>query len=220
MAGFRWVRAAPARVGHDRGNTGVDARPLSLLLVALTVLAAACADDRWDPVPGAEEGEKSSPEVRADRRLYDGAPPIIPHDNFGVDCSNCHDAQGISVPGVGFAPASPHDDTPEAGATQRCRQCHVFATTDRSFVANAFQGLEQNLGSGGRLYPGAPPTIPHKILMRENCKACHSGPGAREDIRTSHPQRSRCRQCHVPVQTRDEFVENGFGRGPNPGKKQ
>jgi cytochrome c-type protein NapB len=39
--------------------------------------------------------------------------------------------------------------------------------------------------------------------MRENCAACHSGPGARAEIITTHPERVRCRQCHVPVTTRE-----------------
>jgi cytochrome c-type protein NapB len=74
-------------------------------------------------------------------------------------------------------------------------------------VANSFQGLEQGLRFGERLYPGAPPTIPHRLLMRENCGACHVGPGARAGIVTSHPERVRCRQCHVAVLTREEYGE-------------
>ncbi len=174
-----------------------------LLLLSLIPFFAGCSDHRWDSVPGTEDALKSSAAVRAARRLYDGAPPTIPHDNFGVACSGCHDSDGISVSGLGFAPASPHDDTREEGAAQRCRQCHVFVTTNELFVANAFQGLEQDMRAGGRLYTGAPPTIPHKIFMRENCAACHTGPAAREEIRTSHPERTRCRQCHVPVRTRE-----------------
>ena len=188
---------------------------------SLILSTSACADDRWDPVPSAGDAVKSSAEIRADRRLYDGAPPTIPHDNVGVACSSCHDTDGIAVPGLGFAPASPHDDTREAGAAQRCRQCHVFVTTDRLFVANGFQGLEQDLRGGGRLYDGAPPTLPHRVFMRENCPACHTGPGAREEIRTSHPERDRCRQCHVPVQTRELFVGSAVGdQGPESGGTQ
>jgi cytochrome c-type protein NapB len=187
-------------------------RALQRLSVFSLVLAVyACAEDGWDPVPGTQDALKSSAEVRADRRLYDGAPPTIPHDNVGVACSSCHDEEGIAVPGLGFAPASPHDDTPEAGVTQRCRQCHVFVTTDRIYVANGFQGLNQDLRAGGRLYDGAPPTIPHKVFMRENCVACHTGPGAREEIRTRHPERARCRQCHVPVETREVFAGQAAG---------
>jgi nitrate reductase cytochrome c-type subunit len=188
-----------------------------LALAALTLLgAAACADDRWDPVPGSEDAVKSSAEVRAGRRLFDGAPPTIPHDNFGVACGSCHDEDGLAVDGLGFAPASPHDGTSHAAATQRCRQCHVFVEADGVFAANTFQGLEQDMRSGGRLYPGAPPTIPHGVFLRENCLACHTGPGAREEIVTSHPDRARCRQCHVPVETRKEFQMPATGRTEPP----
>jgi len=126
--------------------------------------------------------------------------------DFGAACTSCHDTDGMAVENVGFAPPSPHDGTPEAGTTIRCRQCHVFVKTEGLFVKNTFAGLQQDLRTGGRLYPGAPPTIPHKIIMRENCVACHAGPAAREEIRTSHPERTRCRQCHVPVTTRGTFA--------------
>ena len=143
---------------------------------------------------------KSTATARAERRAYDGAPPTIPHASFGMRCDACHNAAGQSVAGVGFAPASPHVDTERAGGTTRCRQCHVFVATDRMFVASRFEGVEQDpYLTGGRATPGAPPTIPHRILMRENCVSCHDGPGTREEIRTSHPERWRCRQCHVPV---------------------
>jgi hypothetical protein len=51
--------------------------------------------------------------------------------------------------------------------------------------------------------------------MRENCAACHTGPAAREEIRTTHPERIRCRQCHVPVGSRTEF-ETLLGEGLAP----
>jgi cytochrome c-type protein NapB len=180
----------------------------SLALATLLGLSA-CGQSDWVEVPGFDGAVKSSGEVRAARRLYDGAPPIIPHDPFGASCSSCHDAYGAAVKGVGFAPASPHDDTDKADVTVRCRQCHVFATADGLFAQSEFVGLQQDLRLGGRLYDGAPPTIPHKILMRENCLACHAGPGARAEILTTHPERDRCRQCHVPVATRDGVLTYG-----------
>ena len=67
-----------------------------------------------------------------------------------------------------------------------------------------FEGYEV-LIAGDRATAGAPPRIPHRLLMRENCVACHDGPAAREEIRTDHPERDRCRQCHVPVETRSTF---------------
>lgn len=107
--------------------------------------------------------------------------------------------------GVGFAPASPHEDTRSEGGTIRCVQCHVFRTSDMEFVASEFDGVTQALAAGDRATAGAPPRIPHRILMRENCLACHDGPGAREAIRTAHPERTRCRQCHVPIEKLDRF---------------
>jgi cytochrome c-type protein NapB len=132
--------------------------------------------------------------------------------DFGARCAACHNKHGQSVKGVGFAPASPHEDTEKAGATMRCRQCHVFVTTSDVFVASEYEPLAQDLRYGSRATPGAPPTIPHRTLMRENCIACHDGPGAREEVRTTHPERWRCTQCHVPTKTRDQF-ESEIGAG-------
>ncbi|HEX7788274.1 MAG TPA: hypothetical protein VF653_18790 [Methylomirabilota bacterium] len=49
----------------------------------------------------------------------------------------------------------------------------------------------------GAAMPGSPPPIPHGLQMRENCRACHAGPGAVAELRTTHPQRVSCRQCHA-----------------------
>lgn len=180
------------------------------ILAGAATLSAGCGDTV--PVPGIEGAVKSAAHVRAERRAYDGAPPTIPHAPFGNSCDACHNERGRSVSGVGFAPASPHEGTAKSGATTRCRQCHVFAAAEGLFVASDFLGLQQDLRAGGRATPGAPPTIPHRTLMRENCVACHDGPGAREEVRTTHPERWRCRQCHVPAETRDEF-ESGLDAG-------
>jgi hypothetical protein len=186
-------------------------RLIELLAPTAALFWGGCGE-RWVEVPGDEGAVKSSAAVRAERRAYDGAPPVIPHVSFGADCGACHDVQGIAVEGVGFAPASPHVGTTVAGNTQRCKQCHVFRTADDTFVESEFVALRQDLRSGGRLNPISPPTIPHRILMRENCVACHSGPAAREDIRTSHPERTRCRQCHVEITATEEFdSELGVG---------
>lgn len=171
---------------------------------ALAMAVSGCGDDTV-PVPGRDDAVKSSAQVRATRRAYDGAPPTIPHESFGMRCVACHNMQGRFVPGVGFAPASPHEGTSKAGAAIRCRQCHVFVASQGLFVTSEFVGLQQDLRSGARATPSAPPTIPHRLIMRENCVTCHAGPGAREEIRTSHPERWRCRQCHVPVTTQGTF---------------
>lgn len=181
-------------------------RPPVTLVVIAAIVAAGCGDTSTVEVPDHEGALKSSAAVRAERRAYDGAPPTIPHDSFGANCSNCHTHRGRSVSGVGFAPASPHVDTRYAGGTIRCRQCHVPVATDGLFVATSYKGLPQDLAAGDRATLGAPPRIPHRVLMRENCGACHDGPGAREGIRTDHPERTRCRQCHVPIESSTEFT--------------
>jgi cytochrome c-type protein NapB len=190
---------------------------LIVAAVAAVPIAATGCGSGTVPVPGRDGAVKSTASVRAERRAYDGAPPTIPHDDFGMSCEACHDSQGMPVADVGFAPASPHDGTSKAGATARCRQCHVFVAGDGLFVQSDYVGLGQDMSAGRRATPGAPPTIPHRTLMRENCIACHGGPGARENIRTSHPERTRCRQCHVPVTDRDSF-DSAMGEGVTGGQ--
>jgi cytochrome c-type protein NapB len=135
---------------------------------------------------------------RATTRAYDGAPPPIPHEAAIGACVTCHDDDGSAIDGVGVAPASPHGAAAAAGAMQRCRQCHVPGETRAIFVSSRFTGLPQGPWKGRRATAGAPPTIPHTLQLRDNCLACHAGPAARAEIRTTHPERVRCRQCHVP----------------------
>jgi cytochrome c-type protein NapB len=42
-----------------------------------------------------------------------------------------------------------------------------------------------------------PPPIPHDLQFRENCLTCHAGPAAVAELRTRHPERANCRQCHL-----------------------
>lgn len=172
-------------------------------LALFLCLCGACGDGAGGAggpdvaVPGREGARKSAALVRAERRAYDGAPPVIPHQNFGMNCTNCHTDAGVDLPGVGFSPPMPHERTAGLSATSRCVQCHLFRATGDLFRGNAFAGLRQDLRAGGRQNPLAPPVMPHPVRMRENCLACHSGPAAREEIRTPHPERARCTQCHV-----------------------
>lgn len=170
----------------------------SLGLVVVLALVAGCGD-----APPASV--KSAASVRAARRAYDGAPPTIPHAPMGAECTSCHNDRGMAVAGLGFAPPTPHALTPGLSMTSRCEQCHVYKRSDALFVQSEFVPLAQVLRPGTRLYPGAPPVMPHAMNMRENCQACHSGPAAREEIRCTHPERARCGQCHVAVVTVAEF---------------
>ena len=179
-------------------------------LLAL-VLLCGCAE-RWVDVPDGDGAHKSSANERATRRAYDGAPPVIPHVSFGTSCEGCHKVPGVAVKGVGFAPPSPHEDTKFEGRTTRCKQCHVFDASRDVYAENSFVGFEQDLDLGARLSVVSPPTIPHHMQLRENCLACHAGPAAREEIRTTHPERVRCRQCHAAVSTRSGF-SSALGEG-------
>jgi cytochrome c-type protein NapB len=159
--------------------------------VAVLVLAA-CGSPAPTPATPRSTGQ------RAQARAYDGAPPTIPHDAAIGACVTCHDGDGTAIDGIGVAPASPHGAAAASGALRRCRQCHVATTTETLLVASRFTGLAQGPWRGSRATPGAPPTIPHTLQLRGECLACHAGPGSRAEIRTTHPERTRCRQCHVP----------------------
>ena len=101
----------------------------------MTRLRSACllggALAAWACAPAADEDSrepivyKTSAAQRALRRAYDGAPAVIPHPTFSANCLECHSSVGVAVPGIGFAPPSPHGDTTGMSAVSRCRQCHA-----------------------------------------------------------------------------------------------
>lgn len=142
---------------------------------------------------------------RAARRAYDGAPPVIPHPPLGSRCSSCHRGTAVVVPGIGIAPPMPHGRTAAPGRFTNCRQCHVFRAVGDRFASSGFSGFRRATLRGDRLFPGAPPTIPHPTFLREDCRACHDGRAAREEVRCSHPERLRCIQCHVPAVATGSF---------------
>jgi nitrate reductase (cytochrome), electron transfer subunit len=132
--------------------------------------------------------------ARSGRRAYDGAPPTIPHaiDQRGYpSCLACH--QDGAVIGDRIAPVMSHE------RYASCTQCHVpmDSTVDlgRPPPVNAFSGLASP-GPGTRAWPGAPPTIPHTTAMRERCDSCHGVAGS-SPLRSTHPFRQSCQQCHV-----------------------
>jgi cytochrome c-type protein NapB len=188
----------PSRNGLRRAGLG----PLLRLL-----LAAACGrdDSARVAVPGHAGATKTPATMRALRRAYDGAPPVVPHQDFRMACTSCHKPEGVSLPEIGFAPPMPHEQTRGLSAISNCKQCHVFKRTDETFRASSFEGLRQDLRPGRQMHLYAPPVLPHPVFMRENCLACHTGPAAREEVRCDHPERPRCVQCHVPRTTAAEF---------------
>lgn len=141
-------------------------------------------------VPKTLHGRRTLQEYYS-RREYPGAPPIIPHPtDESATCMSCHAKGGYVKKYESFAPPTPH---PELEA---CRQCHVPRTTDDKRVDNVWKSVRPPR-MGRSALPGAPPPIPHSTFMRRDCLTCHAGPSAVDAIRTDHPERSYCTQCHV-----------------------
>ncbi|MDA8137857.1 MAG: nitrate reductase cytochrome c-type subunit [Desulfobacteraceae bacterium] len=76
-----------------------------------------------------------------------------------------------------------------------------------------------------RQYLGAPPIIPHKMVDENGaaltCLACHEKGGFAPEFQrhtplTPHPEKSECRQCHVPQADVPLFVENLWLSVPPP----
>jgi nitrate reductase (cytochrome), electron transfer subunit len=94
-----------------------------------------------------------------------------------------------------------------------CTQCHVPAQSPlwplaqpallEPLTENSFVGLAA-YGRGVRAWPQAPPTIPHPTFMRSDCMSCH-GPLGAQALRTAHPERQSCTQCHVPNAGLDQY---------------
>ncbi len=188
----------------------------SILALAVFLVVSGC--DRQPPVSPA--AAKSTPAaVRASRRAYHGAPPVIPHPPLSGACSTCHTRAGSDVPGIGVAPANPHLQTMGLSDRSRCRQCHVFVQTTVEFRESDFQGLPASAGKGLRAHPLAPPVLPHAVFMYEDCLACHAGVSARADFVCRHAERTRCSQCHVPQTSFTEFVHSRIpsDRSPSDG---
>ena len=163
------------------------------IALALTVLVGCDAVDS-----SATNVQPQLSSVRASRRAFAGAPPVIPHPPLTGTCNSCHTPDGGRVvPSVGIAPANPHTHTPGLSTDSRCKQCHVFGQTDDVFVDTEFVALSASRSQADRAHSSAPPVNPHGLFMREDCNACHAGPAARPEIRCSHSDRLRCQQCHV-----------------------
>ena len=129
-------------------------------------------------------------------RSYDGAPPVIPHPVLresygGKNCLQCHQNGDYVPQWQAYAPKTPH---PELSS---CRQCHVSQVTQRTQVANFFLGKKADRAKSKPALQGQPLLIPHELFMRKDCLSCHAGNHAVKEIRTTHPERLSCQQCHV-----------------------
>lgn len=160
-------------------------------------------------------------------RAYPGAPPRIPHgltdeEYRRATCNVCHRRGGWVARFGTFAPVTPHPEygsclqchvpldelvgtpLPDSEDAVVCTQCHVDPDNPPgTFVATDWRAgawPETDL----QALPGSPNLIPHSVRSRSNCLACHGGPGAIAELRTDHPERVNCRQCHVPAVAEDD----------------
>lgn len=154
-----------------------------------------------DAVPPQSDADRQGArERRALRRAYDGAPPSIPHavsEQAAAACLSCHQT-GASFQGK-TAPAMSHE------LHSNCLQCHALTREPEGMRkppaerpapdVSEFVGLEPQRGT--RAWPGAPPTMPHSQQMRTRCAACH-GVFGKQGMRSTHPWRENCQQCHAP----------------------
>lgn len=170
-------------------------------LILATGLAALIADSARVATAQTERSQN-----RDERRAYAGAPPAMPHLPLGAVCTSCHGGVPVVVEDLGISPASPHR---QGGQMSHCRQCHVPGGPADSVPESGFAGLRPGVEKGHRAHPLAPPMIPHRLFMRENCLACHGGDAARPEIRTTHESQVNCRQCHLPTATRPRAIAQG-----------
>ena len=139
-------------------------------------------------------------------RQYPGSPPFVPHDlvvEKGVEqtCLSCHEKGGFTQSMNRFTPVTPHPQH------TYCGQCHMKTVTQTLFKDTDWVSVQPPRLGRSEL-GGSPPPIAPPIQMRENCIACHVGPGTVVPIRVEHPMRGNCRQCHVPEETKILFTRN------------
>lgn len=139
--------------------------------------------------------------LRDQNRAFNGAPPTVPHpvDQMSSQaCAACHT--------VGFKTETLRIPKMSHQFLENCTQCHVENSPKHMqaslFRENSFVGLPAPDG-GPRAFDGAPPQIPHSTWMRVNCMSCHGFAG-QQGIRTTHPWRQNCQQCHAPSSTLDQ----------------
>ncbi|MBX3417740.1 MAG: diheme cytochrome c precursor [Pirellulaceae bacterium] len=197
--------AATVYRDFDRRQFGPNRDWASNLSDLKQVASDLMADYSEEPVREAlsEPQRLSYLAMRVQRRAFDGAPPVVPHpiDQMNTaSCLACHQ-NGLSLGQGVVAPPMSHQ------LYANCTQCHAEgASTEFAHQPpseNHFHGFWLT-SAGSRAFEGAPPTIPHPTWMRENCMSCHGVAGP-NPIRTSHPWRASCTQCHAPSAELDQF---------------
>ena len=138
-------------------------------------------------------------------RAFNGAPPTVPHPVDQMSTTAC-----IVCHGEGIATATFRISKMSHQFLENCTQCHVENSPTHLpatlFRESDFVGLPAPTG-GPRAFEGAPPMIPHSTWMRVECTSCHGYAGL-QGIRTTHPWRHNCQQCHAPSSTLDQVQLN------------
>ncbi|QDT11969.1 diheme cytochrome c precursor [Planctomycetes bacterium K23_9] len=162
--------------------------------------------DLYTKFEQSEAEKEASSKLRASRRAFNGAPPVIAHpveNTTDAACYACH-GNGVKMAGLKASVMS-HE------FLGNCVQCHApmaptpFRSLDAT-VQTSFVGLPAPK-QGKRAYQGAPPTIPHSQWMRQNCSACHGGPNGWAGMQSTHPWRTNCTQCHAPSASLDQMPD-------------
>lgn len=150
------------------------------------------------------EQDKADALLKRDKnRAFNGAPPTIPHtvdQTSAQACMACH-GEGIKTKTLRI-PKMSHQ------FLANCTQCHV-ESNPRHMLASLFKesrfvGLPAPT-AGPRAFPGAPPQMPHSTWIRSDCMSCHGFAGS-HGIRTTHPWRKNCQQCHTPSSQLDQTL--------------
>lgn len=171
-------------------------RELASWVLAVVIVGALAVIVKMAPTEPADAYERPGYIGLRENRAYDGAPPTVPHEVAGLgrsDCLDCH-AQGDAVAAGEQAKPSPHPEL------ERCQQCHLAQVADHTFRPNSYDA-SWAYPLGSRAQPMGPWEIPHPLTMRENCLGCHGPEGDERALRTTHPERIRCEQCHIPAQS-------------------
>jgi len=206
-----YAKASEAREADGAAPTYLGWRGLDRASNAERYLAAfreidANAPDLMSFKPPSEEERAAALEARTARRAFDMAPPTIPHPVDQLEypgCLTCHE-KGARI-GDGTLVATPMSHR----VLSNCLQCHVVqrdsapgeALEATVALETSFAGLEPAT-SVAPATPGAPPVIPHTTWMRERCASCHGGYA--EGLRSGHPYRQNCEQCHTPSAVLDQ----------------
>ena len=139
--------------------------------------------------------------MRETIRSFNGAPPTVPHPVDQLTAESC-----IVCHGIGIRTETMRIPKMSHPYLANCTQCHVESNPTHMaaelFRNNSFVGLPAPSG-GPRAFAEAPPMIPHSTWMRNECVSCH-GPTGNFGIRSTHPWRKNCQQCHAPASKLDQ----------------